>query len=209
MREENKHILIEALQNLPEYSPKEHVWDTIDIELTKEEQETKLTDAVKQLPDYRPPTSVWDNIASGLDQDAEKTKPTARLFTLKRIANVAAVFVAVTIGALLFYNNNSIGEEQITIAFSEEKVASSFLNIDWEEDEDVFAMVAEICKTETVLCKQPDFKILTDELEELNAARAELKTAMENYGNDPELIAQLTAIEHERTDIAKKIVKRI
>jgi len=207
MKETNKHILIEAINNLPQHEPKPKLWDIIDMELTKEKQEVGLKNSIRQLPNYDPPAQLWDEIEAGLDQD---TKQEASVFSLRRWASVAAVFVAVSIGAWLLYSTNTTsGGAIVSVSYSEENIASSFFNTDWDNDEDAFAMVAEFCKTEQMICKQPDFKILTAELDELNAARIELKDAMDNYGKDPELIAQLTSIEHERSDLLKQIIKRI
>jgi len=205
MKETNKHILIEGLNNLPQYEPKASLWDAIDEQLSLEEKDLDLKKSIAGLPNYDPPAMVWDQIESQLDQEQ---KPAARVFNLRRWASVAAVFALITVGAWMFYNTDT-GGEYVAVTYSEETVAASFLEVDWEEDEDAFAMVAQFCKTDNVVCKQPDFKILTEELDELNTARNELKVAMDNYGKDPELIAQLTVIEHERSDILKRIIKRI
>ena len=81
--------------------------------------------------------------------------------------------------------------------------------VDWNEDEDAFDMVMNFCKTQNIVCELPEFKMLKSELEELNTAREVLKTALEFYGTDPELIAQLTSIEHERSGVLKKMIAKI
>ena len=208
MKELNKHKLIEALNNLPQYEPKGQVWEAIERGLLKDQKEAVLQKSISQLPDYEPPAMVWENIQSQLDQDQ---KPVARVFNLRKWAAAAAIFIAVSSGLWLLYNANHAHTNGalVTISYSEEKVAAAFLNINWEEDEDAFAMVAEFCKKAHIACNQPDFKIMTEELDELNAAKEELKEAMDHFGNDPDLIAQLTVIEHERSDLLKKIIKRI
>lgn len=205
MKETNKHLLIEALNNLPQYEPKDSLWDEIALELSKDQQEANLQESLAKLPAYDPPIKVWDSIHAELNKSE---KPVARIIGWQRWVAAAAVILAISTGTWLF-KNTIANEEIVSINYSEEKVAASFLNIDWEEDEDAFSMVAEFCKTDHIICKQPDFKILTEELEELNAAKQELKQAMDNYGTDPALIAQLTLIEHERSDLLKKIIKRI
>ena len=205
MKELNKQNLIEAINNLPQHEPKPSLWDAIDMELTIDTNEKVLRASVSELPTYDPPAMVWDKIDAGL---AEDQKPQVKVFNLRRWASVAAAFALVSVGLWTFFNVNK-NIETVGIAYSEESVESSFLEVNWEEDEDAFEMVAAFCKTENVVCKQPDFRILTEELDELNAARNELKDAMDNYGNDPDLIAQLTSIEHERSDILKQIIKRI
>ncbi|MFT5165580.1 MAG: hypothetical protein ACI8P3_000808 [Saprospiraceae bacterium] len=205
MKETNKHLLIEALNNLPQYQPKDSIWEGIEMELTKARKEVILQESLVNLPDFDPPRKVWNTIQAQLDKDK---KPKAKVFNFARLAAAAAVIIAISVGTWMF-KNTSENKEMVSVNYSEEQVAASFLIIDWEEDEDAFSMVAEFCKTSNSICKQPDFKIMTEELEELNAAKQELKQAMDNYGTDPELIAQLTVIEHERSDLLKKIIKRI
>jgi hypothetical protein len=205
MKETNKHLLIEALNNLPQYQPKDSIWDAIDFELSKAQGNEKLKESVSNLPAYTPPANVWETIENQLDKEGV---PKVKVYYLRRIAAAAAVFVTISLSVWIL-KGTTTNEAIVSVSYSEEKVAASFLNIDWEEDEDAFSMVAEFCKTENIICKQPDFKIMTEELEELNAAKQELKLAMANYGSDPELIAQLTLIEHERSDLLKKIIKRI
>lgn len=205
MKEKNRHIITEAINNLPQYEPKPSLWDAIDMELTIDEKEKVLRTSVQDLPNYDPPAQIWESIENQLDQDL---KPVARVFSIKRWASVAAVFAMVSVGLWTFFNQSS-KVETIEIAYSEEKVTPSLLEVNWEEDEDAFEMVAAFCKNDNLVCKIPEFKVLTDELDELNAARNELKDAMEVYGNDPELIAQLTSIEHERSDVLKQIIKKI
>ncbi len=209
MKESNKYMLTEAIKRLPLYEPKENLWEAIDLELTRARKEAPLLESVKELPTYTPPTSIWDNIDTQLNEDQAK-RPKTKVFRLKRWAAIAAVFIAVS-SVVFMLNNNLANEngEYVAISYSEEKVAASLLNVDWEEDEEAFKMVAQFCKIEHIVCKQPAFKVMTEELEELNAAKEELKQAMDSYGNDPDLIAQLTAIEHERSSLLKKIIKVI
>jgi hypothetical protein len=83
------------------------------------------------------------------------------------------------------------------------------LKQDWDEDEDAFDMVLAFCKTENIVCELPEFVTLKSELEELNNAREELKQALDHYGADAELVAQLTRIEHDRSDVLKKLIAKI
>jgi hypothetical protein len=45
------------------------------------------------------------------------------------------------------------------------------------------------------------------ELSELNGAREEVKTMLQSYGQDPQLVNQLSDIERTRSDIYRQIIE--
>jgi len=204
MQEKNKHILQEAIQNLPQYEPEALVWLAIDAELDVFEKENKLQNVIEELPVYSPSDSIWENIDAELEADKAKS---GRVVWLKRISSAAAVIAFLLIGNFIFIQNN--GQENVTISFSQEVVEEDFLKKDWNDDDDAFEMVIAFCKTENIVCELPEFIGLKSELEELNEAREELKEALEHYGSDAELIAQLTRLEHDRSDVLKQMIAKI
>lgn len=218
MLEHNHHLLKAALKKLPVHSPKDRLWDAIDMELTAGEHDVNLQVAVSGLPQHKAPDSIWSNIEDSLDKDQqsvlepvsiqESPKRRTQVFSITRWAAAAGIFLTFAAGAWLL-KDTFAEREYVTVSYSEEKAVAQFLSVDWEEDEDAFAVVEELCEMNATLCEQEDFRILTDELTALNEARDQLKLAMDQYGNDPELIAQLTAIEHDRTDLLKNIIKRM
>jgi hypothetical protein len=204
MQEKNKHILQKAIQELPQYEPEALVWLAIDGELEVIEKEDNLQNAINELPTYNPSDSLWENIDAELEADIKKA---GRVVWLKRISSVAAVIVFLIVGNFIFNQNNS--QENITISYSQEVVEDDFLKQDWDEDDDAFEMVMAYCKTENIVCELPEFIVLKTELEDLNNAREELKNALDHYGTDAELIAQLTRIEHDRSDVLKQMIAKI
>lgn len=217
MNELNHHMLKAALQKLPSYQPKGRLWDAIDMELTAAEHDANLQIGLSRLPQHQAPDAIWQDIESALDKDQqsavehvstpEKYKK-AKVFSITRWAAAAGIFLTFAAGAWLL-KDTFAEREIVSVSYSEEQAVASFLTVNWEEDEDAFAVVDELCRMNANLCNQEDFKILTEELTELNEAREQIKAAMEQYGNDPELIAQLTTVEHDRTDLLKDIIKRM
>lgn len=204
MQEKNKHILQEAIQKLPQYEPESLVWLAIDAELEVIEKENSLQNAINELPVYSPADSLWENIDAELEADVKKA---GRVVWLKRISSAAAVIAFLVIGNFMFNQND--GEESITISYSQELVEDDILKQDWDEDNDAFEMVMAFCKTENIVCELPEFISLKTELEDLNIAREEVKNALDHYGTDAELIAQLTRIEHDRSDVLKQMIAKI
>lgn len=193
----------EMVQTLPEYAPPAMVWEDIDEKLGIAQVEEPLMTALEQLPIYEPPSLVWKGIEAQLAPAKE-----AKVVTLAWrgwIAAAAMVGVMLLAG-VLFFNQDS---ETITIAYSEEVRNAEELKPDWYEDEDAFATILAICKTQTFTCEAPEFKSLKTELEELNDARTALEEVMGDYGQDNNLMKQLARIEHERSDVLKEMVKMI
>jgi hypothetical protein len=204
MQEKNKHILQEAIQKLPLYEPEALVWLAIDAELDVFEKENDLQNAINELPVYSPSPSLWENIEGELDTDFIKA---GRLVWLKRISSVAAAIAFLIIGNLMLKQNSD--QEKIIFFYSQETVDTDIIKQDWDEDDDAFKMVLAFCETKNIVCEMPEFIVLKSELEELNEAREELKKALDSYGTDAGLVAQLTRIEHDRSDVLKKMIAKI
>jgi hypothetical protein len=204
MQEKNKHILREAIQNLPRHEPEALVWLTIDAELDVFEKENDLQNTINELPVYSPSPSLWENIEGELDIDMKSTR---RVVWLKRISAVAATIAFLMIGNFML--NHDSTQEKVTVFYSQETVETDFLKQDWDEDDDAFQMVLAFCETKNIVCELPEFIVLKSELEELNDAREELKKALDNYGTDANLVAQLIRIEHDRSDVLKKMIAKI
>ena len=204
MQEKNRHILEEAIQKLPQHEPEALVWLAIDAELEVIEKADSLQTAIQELPTYNPSDSLWENIEKDLEADVKKA---GRIVWFKRAASIAAIIAFLLVGNFIFNQNNN--QENVTITYSQELVEEDLLKQDWDDDDDAFEMVMAFCKTENIVCELPEFIVLKSELEDLNTAREEVKAALDHYGTDAELIAQLTRIEHDRSDVLKKMIAKI
>lgn len=219
MKELNKHILDEALQKLPIYSPKPLLWEQISVGLDEMVAQEAYDASRKALPVYSPPINLWDRIESELDTPVStpETKPAPVIPIRKKIYSrslkyAAVIVFAITAGAYLFLTNHSGAIEytdSVQVNYGQERVVLASYTPDWEEDEDAFQTVLSFCQEQSFVCERPDFRILKDELLELNHARESLKDALMRYGDDAELIAQLTQVEMERSDVLKKMISKI
>jgi hypothetical protein len=188
----------EILKNLPTYEPPEMVWEAI---------ETRLP--LLEMPTYEPPVEIWNTIENQLVAGG---KPVKRLKILRGVKSnywllAAASFALLMVASALFFNKNNTTETSITI--STETIDNQLLKQDWTEADKDFAMVEEFCKTVVTPCEEPEFQTLKNELDELNKAREDLKNALNTYNSDPDMVAQLSKLENERTDILKKMVDKM
>jgi hypothetical protein len=197
MDELNHNNLKSALERLPQYEPPDTIWQGI---------ETRLP--LLELPTYDAPDFVWQQIEEQLsaEENPIKTLKILRGGKFYKLAIAASIALLVSIGFWFFKTQNI---EQTTISISTEVVDNQLLKKDFDNEEHAFALVETFCKTALPVCEQPEFKTLKNELDTLNTAREELKNAIGEYAADPDLIAELTKIENERTTVLRQLVEKI
>lgn len=192
----NHRTLKKAVTQLPTHQPPDAIWLAMDKELN-------LRKGVRQLPEHQPPTLVWEGIEANLVKNTGSVK--SRLFWLKRLS-IAASFLLL-IGASWWISNQRTTAE--SFQYAQETIDLQLLEADWDEDEEALAQIEAICKAKTYTCALPEFQQLEQELEELNEAKLDLKQAIDDFGKDTQLIAQLSEVELERTTILKKMMANI
>ena len=189
----------ELLKNLPTYEPPETVWGAIETRLPLLEMRT-----------YQPPVDIWESIENQL---VTSEKPSFRLKILrdplKRFVLLAAASFAllVTASFALFYNFNKNTEANLVV--TTEVIDNQLIQQDWTETDKDFALVEAFCETALPKCEEPEFKHLKTELDDLNKAREDLKNVLSAYNSDPEIVAQLSKLENERSGVLKKMMERM
>ena len=201
MKEQNKHILDEALKKLPEYEPKDFLWEHIQFELEGATENQRLQEKLMVLPDYDPPESVWENIHEKLDGGKIVKLPVWR-----RYAAIAAFGLAL-LGFFLFQPVNPMQEG--VVSYSQEEIEDKLLAHDWDDDEEAFQEFMNICESRKFVCETPEFINLKEEFLELNEAKGALKEALGAFGTNPDLITQIKEIELERTDLFKTMIAMV
>lgn len=190
MEEKNYDQLRRALDQLPEYDAPDQLWNGLDAGLNKDPEPSALS---RQMPGYSPPSSVWNELNAGLDADR---KQQTRLRTIYRWT--AGVAAAVVIFAAGFLAATYDAGPQVTYVYTQEaNPNASFTSADWNDAEssfdDLMARLAAI--------DEPALNALRLELEELNAAKADVEAMLEAYGQDAAVIRQLADIETERSRV--------
>jgi hypothetical protein len=190
------------LAQLPQYEPPDTVWTGIEARLP-----------LLALPEYDAPDFVWDNIeqAISLSENAPpQLLPRPSNLRILRGGKMGQLAVAASVALLVgmgwwFMNRQTVAPNEVQ--FSSEIVDNQLIGPISDEDESAFQQVEAFCETAVVVCEQPEFKTLKTELDELNAAREELKIAIGDYNADADLVAELTKIEQERTEVLKHLVE--
>lgn len=230
MEERHEKNLKDALRQLPQYRAPESIWDRIEQHM---EQEAYLHQAIAALPAYTAPNGIWERLEKQLEQEGHLHQAIATLpvYTapdriwnnieselnkgakIRRLSSwswsaAAGVAIVVTAALGLYQWGQTRGD--ISYAYSEEKVAPSNTPKDWDAAEadvqEVQALFANFCKYQS---QQEEDCALERELQELNEAKAELKDVMARFGEDPDLIRELSDLELDRSRVVKAMVEKI
>ncbi len=201
MKELNQHTLQTALARLPYHDPPAVVWENLDATL---DLDAVLVESARQLPPYNPPAAIWENITAQLPV----TRPIARRATLWPRYAVAAALAALFGAWWLLHPTTDINTaEQIVI--TQEIMDQQVIATAQENEDNAFQWVQDLCAARAPICEQPEFKTLKSELDELTIAKQNLHTALGQYGDDPDLTAQLVQIELARTQLLQEIMQMI
>jgi hypothetical protein len=180
---------------LPEYEPSDNIWNNIEAKLNDD----ILQKAIQQMPEYEPQPMVWESIEAQLYQ-----KKTVKLFSFKSMSIAASVLLILGIGLYVFKNR-----ENVAIQYSEQAMNSDLLIQSSDDSSADYEMITAFCREQNYVCENPEFKNLKTELDELQTASVELKEAMGQYNTDADLMAQLADIEHQKSEILKKMADQI
>ena len=199
--EQNKKTLREALDGLPTYRAPAGGFEAI---RQRVDPEAALHRAVADLPTYEPPPRVWQQIAAQL-RAGRRGARVRRLAIRSAVAAAAAVLLLVLIDP---FGSGKATELAGTITYSTEVLDAPIdLMAGIDEDQEAYEEILAICTAHPFSCERDHFKALRSELEELNLAHEELRAALDDFGTEPELIAQLSDLERERSGILREMMQ--
>jgi cell division protein FtsB len=202
--EEQNSKLKQAIKALPQYEAPKMVWQGIHQQLASDEQDRLIKEAIPFLNDYTAPVGVWQ----GIENTLVRTSQVKTLSTSKRRRSLmiaASILIVLALGYGLWPKSYSAASYTV----SQEDIDPYLLDQDWDADELVFAQVVAMYEEYSQTFNDQESTALKAELNELNEAKKELKTAIELYGNDHELIRQLAALERDRTQVIKQMAFKI
>lgn len=204
MMDKNKDILKKAIDNLPDYDPPELVWDKISSTLVTEKNEEAIQRNILNLPSYDPPPSSWEAISLKLSTDEASSTKVVPLWSKRVWGYAAAVALLVSIGLSVLWPEGSAQDRTYITMSTQEEMP---LNVPaWNEDQEDFEVVLAEIEGNQFLRQNTDVNNLRYEYEELETAKQEVLTIMEQYGTDPQVIEQMNEIENARAAVIKKLV---
>ncbi len=197
MQEQNKHLLQQALGQLPAYDPPMGIWEDIQTALDADQM---LQSQLPTLPAYTPPDALWDAIENQLP----KQRRFGRVLFLRLAA--AAVLLGMAIGVWWL---TGVRAEEAIIVQTQEIADPNILETTQAPEDSAFLFVQKFCETQVPICQDPAFEALKTELDELSEAKEALRAALGSYSDDPALAEQMIRIERERSALLQQIMQLI
>lgn len=180
-----------VLSKLPQYTPNEEIWTSI-------EQRLSLLEPLQALTNYTPSDIVWQKINSNLESKNR--------LSWKRYLAIAATLLFLISSHFMF---NNIPQKEATFQYSKEEVNLKLLETDWSTTETTTTLINSFCQVQKIACTSPVFKELEKELTSLDHAKTELETAMQIVGKNTHLITQMSMIELERSALLKEMMNEV
>jgi hypothetical protein len=200
MKRDHKKQFRNALDNLPQYSPDQKVWDRIERQLGFQEQ---LTIACRNLPVYEPGENIWQKIENKLDD-----KKTIHLFPqiLRYMSIAAGIAVIVTLSLTITKRNKEILTKSVEIAEFDSQVKQ--IETDKLSDEAI-SFIESQCKNSTYICEVPEFHQKQQQLTEVTGELKKVDKEMESLGSSPSLFQTKTKLENLKAQLIKDLVKKV
>ncbi len=207
---EAEQPLRQAIRNLPDHEPPASLWENIQEAVNEENTEAPLHKAISELPAYDPPNFVWEAIEAELEESPKQVgaERSIKVIPLWRRPAIAAGFTALICAmAWLFFAPSDA--EKISIAYSTVEMSTDFDDKEERRDEEAFELVMNEFNHQLAMGNDPYLEELKGELDDLDLAKKQLEKVIGAYGDDEELVQQITRIEHERSAVLKEMVDKI
>jgi hypothetical protein len=213
----------EAVQHLPQYAPPALIWDQIETQLNLENRHKKpafriLTFTPAQLLSAAASVAVLVAATWWMTVPVAPSEPVMAITTPAPTIenNIPSVTTPIlqrtpikkkTSGTPK--SNENVPQTTENISWANTVVDDQLLEICREKEDEAFELVQNLCQNEVPVCEIPDFKSLKTELDELTIARNQLKEALGQFADDPDMVAQMVQIERERSEILQKLIAMI
>lgn len=192
MKEKNHDKLRRALNQLPEYDAPSGAWASI--------ERTLVGTLDQRLPSYRPPASVWNRLNQDLDRGIPSGMQRAKRRSLRWVSIAAGALLILALGGSWWAQRYA--GPSVSVAVTREPLPAKTLVEDWDREEESFSEIIEKIDRRD----EPRLNNLRYELDELTAAKAEIKAMLVAYGDDPTVVRQLAEIERDRSDLYRRII---
>ncbi|MFV0391704.1 MAG: hypothetical protein ACK5KP_07470 [Paludibacteraceae bacterium] len=183
---------IDWKSRLSERKPDDRIWIQIEKEL---DFNVRLANRMAELPAYNPQQAIWEKIAANLAH-----KKTVR-FKISYISVAASIVEIVLISTILFQiiqnNAYSISEKE---KYTQSEVDMEHVAID---------EIRKYCNLNKATCDQSDLRELMQLYEELNEEESELKNAIMQLGDSPEMIHAMIKIKNLKSETIQDMILMI
>jgi hypothetical protein len=202
MKEVNKEILKEAIENLTETDPDPKLWNRIESFL---DFDLKLAEAKNGLETFEPEYALWNLIQDKLNKKNKKIFHIPNLIKYS-LATAATILIAFLVWQHLKPLHNDIAV--ISYSIENKKLADSLPTpAKAEQDSENFIRIS--CSMSPGRCENPEISSLKKELENLDNQYKRLKEAALRYGTDENIVQATIKIENTKSKIIHELVLKL
>lgn len=174
------------------HQPDESVWAKIESHL---DFEARLQSCIADLPKREADAELWNKIESGI---GIKKRFTLKIKHLSIAASIAAMLILTTVIYQKSLNENALITNNDIHTLTEKEMEQAAL-----------LEIRNQCGLHTSICEQSSFKELMQLYEELNTEELELKQAMKQLGDSPEMIQAMVKIENLKSETIQNLIMLI
>jgi hypothetical protein len=221
-----------AIAELPTYQAPESIWQQVEQDLEKceaytfpdttsldahmdrlqtnlleaaQQQQVILKQAIRALPQYQAEKDVFDQIIQ---------RPKGNKISYQRIiywtSGIAASILLLLAWLWMDKSVNNTG--QVKLTYTQETLTpfnwKQFSATPGSKDE-VLSFIEQHCIQATQKCQEPKFKGLYDAYIQLQEAKTELQSQLEQHQNQPELVKYLIRVEKQQTEVGKQLIQQL
>jgi hypothetical protein len=199
MEEKNRNSLKKAIDNLPEYSPKDKLWDNLSDNLDGDQASSVLDKAINELPVYQAPADAWVHIEKHL---AIKRRP-----MWPKVLAIAASLALIVMFARN-YTSVNFEKEIVKVSHKEKIVAENQLvqtyDVNAAHRDSAFRAIIRAQKESSDRAKE-----ILAEIEKLDKSKKRLKSRLSPYDVNKELEEKLNLIEKEAAELQQAYLATI
>ncbi len=188
MLPKNKNI--DWKNNLYNHQPDESVWAKIEENL---DFQIRLDRQLRELPVHKPEDKVWERIASNLPNNK------ISVFRYRIISIAASVAAVMALSTFLLLTNSENRHSTTQISPTSES----------NMEQEAIAEIRTYCTVHASACEQGNFKELMQLYDELKTEETELKKAMHQLGDSPEMIQAMIKIENLKSETIQDMILMI
>jgi len=185
MPPKNKNI--DWKNNLYNHQPDESVWARIEENL---DFQFRLDRQLPELPMHKPNNEVWELIVANLPKNKRIS------FRYKNISIAASIAAVMVLSTFLLQTNSKYMHSTTELTPTNES----------NMEQEAIAEIRSYCNRHTSTCEQGNFKELMQLYHELKTEETELKKAMHQLGDSPEMIQAMIKIENLKSETIQDII---
>jgi hypothetical protein len=195
----HKENLKKAIHQLPEFEPREGLWNRVAEELDFEQ---KVKPLIASLPEHEP-TISFDQITERLDDG----KKIYRLGFMKYAAAIAASLFIAYFSWNQFRKGIAAPEK---IEYSQETVLpTDTLNNTDKYEQKAMEYIEESCNSQPAKCAMKDINVLKTELQYLYNQNQLLQEEGVKYGNDANMVKDQIKLENMKSKVIKELIQKL